>query len=179
MYLKNYKKERKKKKCVKSYFMTRCRIKTLESEVGFLLAPGLPETQGRGCIPEPSTKPVRPVAAPASLEAALVLSLPSPQEESSNPNPTARGRGQEPSSSQRTQQQTHAGQLAGMLETTPKPTRCPDPAFTPPDWKAEVFSLKSFDVLTPRVRNGTRVFTGRLQLPPFLQYNRSRAAQSR
>lgn len=96
------------------------------------------------------------------------------------PKPTDRGRGQkEPSSSRRTQQQPHTGQLAGMLETTPKPTKYPDPVFTPPGQTAEVFSLKSFDVLTPRVRNGRRVFTERLQLPPFLQYNRSHAAQSR
>lgn len=54
--------------------------------MGFLLTLGLPKTQDRGCIPESSTKPVQPVAAPALLGAALVLSLPSPQEESSNPN---------------------------------------------------------------------------------------------
>lgn len=65
------------------------------------------------------------------------------------------------------------------VRTTPKSTQCPDLVFTPPGQTAEVFSLKSFDVLTPRVRNGRGVFTERLQLPPFLQYDPSHAAQSR
>lgn len=61
---------------------------------------------------------------------------------------------------------------------TPKRPRRPTPAFTPPSRRAEVFSLRGVDVLTPRLRNGRRVFTQGPQLPPLLKYKRSRAAES-